>query len=162
MARYAGRVIVHKVDTQGKTIKNYSAWRKKHPKAQVFDSKVEWEVWDYLRTADIAFESQPSLELFGSITTTEFVKPRQTKKAKKEKRNKRTIKTTVQKPIKYTPDYYLSEFDVYIEVKGYADELFKMRWKLFKIAGYDGYVVYSLEEFKELYEQLKEIHYGIC
>jgi len=156
MARYAGRVIVAKVDAEGNRIKNFKQWRKKNPDALYFDSYPEWEVWYYLIHSDIAFESQPTLELFSGIDTMEFVQPRQTKKAKKEKRNKRTIKAVKQKPIKYTPDYYLSEYDTYIEVKGYADELFKMRWKLFKLSGYKGYIVYSLEEFKELLKQLED------
>jgi len=96
MARYAGRVIVSKVDKNGDKIKNYKTWRKQHPNEQVFDSKVEWEVWRYLMDSDIAFDSQPSIELFSSLVTTEFIKPRQTKKAKKEKRNKRAIKTITQ------------------------------------------------------------------
>ncbi len=88
------------------------------------------------------------------MKTEEFEMPRQTKKAKEEKRNKREIKDVVQKPIGYTPDFYLPEFDLYIEVKGFADDVFKLRWKLFKLKGYDGFIVYSLEEFKQLYKQL--------
>jgi len=58
--------------------------------------------------------------------------------------------------VSQTPDYYLPQYDVYIEVKGFADEQFKMRWKLFKAKGYEGYIVYSLTEFKLLYKQLRE------
>jgi len=156
MARYRGRVIISKVDSKGQKIKNYKTWRKKHPRAKAFDSYTEWEVWDYLKKSGINFTEQPEILLFDGITTEEFVKPRQTKKAKKEGRNKREIKESKQQSIKYTPDYYLPEFDVYIEVKGYADDVFKLRWKLFKLKGYAGFVVYSLNEFKDLYKQLKE------
>ena len=69
---------------------------------------------------------------------------------------KPVIKEVKQRKMEYTPDYYLPQYDVYIEVKGFADEQFKMRWKLFKAKGYKGFIVYSLNEFKELIKQLKE------
>lgn len=154
MARYAGRVIVKKVDKHGEQIKSFKSWRKKNPEAPYFDSYPEWEVWDYITSNNIDYEYQPKLQLFDSITTSEFKQPRQTKKAKQEKRNKREIKEVKQEAIGYTPDFYLPDHDLYIEVKGWADEVFKLRWKLFKLKGYDGYIVYSLDEFKQLYKQL--------
>jgi len=155
MARYAGRVIVNKVDKNGKKIKNLKQWLKSHPGELYFDSYPEWEVWDYLVESDIDHTFHPKpLQLLSSITTAEFKKPRQTKKAKKEKRNKPEIKFVTQKGTEYTPDYYLPDYDVYIEVKGFADERFKLIWKLFKLKGYKGFIVHSLEEFKELYKQL--------
>ncbi len=154
MARYRGRVIVSKVDEEGNKIKNLKTWIKNNPKKLYFDSTPEWEVWDYLNGSGANFIYQPKLDLFSSMTTQEFEKPRQTAKAKKEKRTKREIKDIIQKPIGYTPDFYLKDFDLYIEVKGWADDVFKLRWKLFKLKGYDGFIVYSLEEFKQLYKQL--------
>ena len=153
--RARGRVIVSKVDASGVKIKNFKLWRAAHLTSPYFDSKVEWSVWDYMNTAGIAHTAQPSLNLYPTVATEEFQLPRQTKKAKKEGRNTRDIKKVVQQSINYTPDYYLPEFDTYIEVKGYADELFKMRWKLFKLGGHKGFIVYSVDEFKELYSQLK-------
>jgi len=155
MARYRGRVIISKVDKLGNKIKNLKSWKVKNPKALYFDSIPEWEVWDYLVKSNINHIYQPEVQLFSTITTQEFERPRQTKKAKQEKRNKRTIRDITQKPIKYTPDFYLEDYDLYIEVKGFADDVFKLRWKLFKLKGYDGFIVYSLEEFKQLYEQLQ-------
>jgi hypothetical protein len=154
MARYAGRVVVNKVDENGVAIKNLKSWIKNNPGKRYFDSKLEWEVWEYLKDSGISFKTQITLKLFDSVNTEEFQKPRQTAKARKEKRNKREIKSISQQEIHYTPDYYLPEFDVYIEIKGYADEVFKLRWKLFKLKGYKGYIVYSLEEFKLLYKEL--------
>jgi hypothetical protein len=160
MARYAGRVIVHKVDKSGKKIKSLKAWLAKHPKETYFDSFVEWEVWDYMERAGIDYVFHPtSIELLPAITTKEFKRPKRTKKAIKEGRVNPEIKTVTQRGMEYTPDYYLPDFETYIEVKGFADEQFKMRWKLFKAKGYDGYIVYSLAEFKLLYKQLE---HGIC
>ena len=154
--RYRGRVIVSKVDEFGTKIKNLKAWIKENPKALYFDSYTEWEVWKYIKDSNIDYIYQPKLELFGSVQTMEFEKPRQTKKAKEEKRNKRLVKTVTQKPIGYTPDFHLPDFDLYIEVKGFADDVFKLRWKLFKLEGYSGFIVYSLDEFIELYKQLQK------
>ncbi len=154
--RYRGRVIISKVNSKGEKIKNLKLWLKSHPKELYFDSYVEWEVWNYLTEIDAEFKYQPKVDLFDEVKTQEFEKPRQTKKAKKEKRNKRVVKDIVQRPIGYTPDYYLDDFGVYIEVKGFADDVFKLRWKLFKLKGYKGFIVYSLNEFKELYKLLQK------
>ncbi len=153
--RYRGRVKVLKVDSNGNKIKNLKKWLKANPGELYFDSTPEWEVWKYLKESKIDFTNQPKLNLQPSIATQEFEMPRQTAKAKEEKRNKREIKTISQREINYTPDYYLKEFDTYIEVKGFADEVFKLRWKLFKLKGYQGFIVYSLKEFKELYAKLE-------
>lgn len=152
MARTRGRVIISKVDSSGTKIKNFKTWRALHPAEQVFDSKVEWSVWNYLNNSGIDHQSQTTLELFDQITTREFQQPRKTKH---NPNGTREIKRCIQRKIAYTPDYYLPEFDTYIEVKGYADEVFKLRWKLFKLKGYKGFIVYSLDEFKQLYSQLK-------
>ncbi len=154
MARYRGRVVVRKVDEFGEKIKNLASWKKKNPNSLYFDSYPEWEVWKYIVDSDINHTYQPQLSLFSGTLTQEFNKPVQTKKAKEEKRNKREVKDVKQQPIGYTPDFYLKDLDIYIEVKGFADDVFKLRWKLFKLKGYDGFIVYSLEEFKQLYKQL--------
>lgn len=154
MARSKGRVIISKVDSSGNKIRSLKVWLALHPGELYFDSKVEWEVWKYLSTSNINFTNQPSLLLFDTVTTAEFQKPR---KSKNNPDGDREIKNCTQRKIQYTPDYYLNDFDVYIEVKGYADEVFKLRWKLFKLKGYNGYIVYSLKEFKQLYKQLQSM-----
>ena len=156
MARSLGRIVVAKVDKKGDKIKSFKTWRKKHPKEIFFDSHPEWEVWNHLTRAKIKHVFHPeSIELLPAIKTKEFKHPRRTKKAVREGRTMPEIKEVTQRKMEYTPDYYLPDFDVYIEVKGYADEQFKMRWKLFKAKGYVGYIIYSLNEFKELLKQLK-------
>ena len=143
MARYNGRVIVSKVDANGKKIKEkLSVWIAKHPGEMYFDSLLEQEVWEYLSDNKIKHETKKEILLFDSCSTTEF------KDGK--------ICKVKQRPMKFTPDYYLPDYDTYIEVKGFAEEAFKMRWKLFKLAGYTGYLVYSLKEFVEVLKLLKE------
>jgi hypothetical protein len=134
MARGLGRVLVAKVDQSGKKIKGKLAtWIKNHPGEMYFDSTPEWEVWDYMTTKSITHIYEKELVLCPGCNTIEF-------KAGK-------LVKTKQREIKYTPDYYLPEYDTYIEVKGYLDELFRVRWKLFKLKGYTGYLVYSLKDF---------------
>jgi hypothetical protein len=157
MARYAGRAIIAKVDDKGNKIKGkLSAWIKKNPGRKYFDSYPEWEVWNYIvKHTKLKYEEQTTLELFASIDVQEFQAPRRTKKAIAEGRTTKEIKDCKQLAISYTPDFYLPKYDLYIEVKGYADELFKLRWKLFKLKGYKGYIVYSLKDFKNLMEELE-------
>ncbi len=149
MARHAGRVIIAKVDQQGNKIKGkLSAWIAKHPGEMYFDSTPEWEVWDYMCTHKIPHVYEKELILCDECQTTEF-------KAA-ENGNKAKISKVKQRNIKYTPDYYLPEYDTYIEVKGFADELFRVRWKLFKLKGYTGYLVYSLKDFIAVLKLLEE------
>lgn len=157
MARSKGRVIVDKIDKSGKRIKgSLAAWIAKHPGETYFDSAPEWEVWDYMVTHGIKHTYQQELLLFDTCETTEF-KPTEIKMVKKKPAKVEAhIVKTKQRNIKFSPDYYLPEYDAYIEVKGYADEVFKLRWKLFKLKGYTGYLVYSLEEFVEVLKVLKE------
>ena len=156
MSRYRGRVIVAKVDEEGNKIRDFKSWIVKNPDKLYFDSYPEWEVWNYIVNSHIEHEYQSTILLFDGITTQEFKQPRQTKKAKENGLKDREVKTVKQESISYTPDFYLPEFDTYVEVKGFADEVFKLRWKLFKLKGYKGFLVYSLEEFKRLYKQLKK------
>ena len=156
--RALGRQIVKKVDSKGNRISNFKLWYKKHKGEVYFDSYPEWEVWKYLTDNKIKHTFHPkSIELLPAITTYEFKTPRRTKKAVKEGRTNPEIKQVVQRKMEYTPDFLLDDIDTYIEVKGFADEQFKLRWKLFKAKGYKGFIVYSLNEFKLLYKQLKAI-----
>ncbi len=144
MARHRGRVIVSKVDSHGVKIKgSLKVWNKKHPGELNFDSMVEYKAWLHLTTTKLKFDYQPNLVLYNSLTTNEFKDD--------------AIKSTTQRKISYTPDFYIPKYGVYIEIKGYADPLFKLRWKLFKLAGYEGYVIYSIVELKILLKELNEI-----
>ena len=139
--RHRGRVRVAKVDEKGNKIKgSLKTWITKNTGKLYFDSMPEWECWNYMKTVKIGHEYQPTLTLHSTLKTKEF--------------KKGEIKEITQRAIKYTPDFYLNKYRVYVEVKGYADELFRMRWKLFKLRGYEGYIVYSLDDLKSLLKKL--------
>lgn len=143
MARYRGRVVVAKVDIKGKRIKGKLAeWIKKHPEELYFDSMTEYLVWKYIKEAKIEYEYQPTIKLFDSIKTQEL--------------KDGSIVEYSQRGISYTPDFYLPKFKVYVEVKGFADGIFKLRWKLFKLKGYTGFIVYSVDDFKNLIKGLRK------
>ena len=148
------RRLIAKVDLQGKKIKGKLAdWIKKHPGELYFDSMIEWDVWDYITTNKVNAEYHKELLLFDSYDTSEYVPGTTTKSGKK---TASSLKKTKQRPIRYTPDYYLPDYDVYIEVKGYADEVFKLRWKLFKLKGYEGYLVYNRKDFIDVLKLLQK------
>lgn len=137
-----GRVIVDKVGEDGKRIKgSVGTWRRANPGKLVFDSMPEYKVWKTIKDLEISHVYQPGLVLYENCKTLEF--------------KDGEIKEVTQRKIGYTPDFYLDDYKVYIEVKGYADDLFKLRWKLFKLNGYKGFIVYSVDEFKLLIKELK-------
>ena len=133
---------IKKVDELGRPIKgSLKVWKKNHPHKLYFDSKVEWEVWLLFRKEKVKFDMQTNVTLVDGTTTEEF--------------KKGFIKTTKQQAITYTPDYYLTDYDVYIEVKGFATPEFRLRWKLFKLKGYRGFIVKSKDEAKTILNILK-------
>lgn len=141
--RAKGRMIIDKVGQDGKKIKgSLATWKRANPGKLVFDSMPEYQVWECIQDLNLAHVYQPSILLYDKMKTEEFKDGQ--------------IKEITQRTINYTPDFYLSDFKVYIEVKGYADDLFKLRWKLFKLNGYKGFIVYSLQEFKTLVKRLEE------
>ncbi len=143
MERYRGRVKVSKIDHKGKIIRGSLAiWKRKNPGKEYFDSKIEYEVSKWLKkNKTLKYETKKTLTLYDPIKTLEFVKGK--------------IKSRTVRSISYTPDFYLPEYDIYIEVKGYADPLFKLRWKLFKFAGYTGFIVYTINELEQLIKEIK-------
>lgn len=143
--RYRGRVKINKVDEKGNKITgSLKTWISKNQKKLYFDSMTEWECWNYMKINKISYKFQIELTLYKPMKTKEF--------------KKGVLKEITQRAIKYTPDFYLPDHDVYIEVKGYADELFKLRWKLFKLDGHKGYIVYSLAELKTLLKELNNVN----
>jgi hypothetical protein len=134
---------VKKVDERGVVIKSYKKWRANNPNKLSFDSKLEWEIWVLLKKEKINFTIQPNVVLIDAVKTHELVKTK--------------IKFITQRPITYTPDYYLTDYNIYIEVKGWPTPAFRLRWKLFKVKGYCGFIVSSKNDMQTL---LNYFHYG--
>lgn len=79
------------------------------------------------------------------------------------KRIVRNKKHTLQRVI-YTPDFYLPEHDLYVELKGYQffDELFRLRLRLFRhfYPNEKLWIVRHHEEFMQLDKILENIKIG--
>lgn len=134
-----------KVDLDCKEIKiPLRMWKRKHQDEIYFDSTEECKAYKLLESLKVKFEFQPELTLFESLHTSTF------------KRDK--IKPMIQRAIRFTPDFLLlnSNPKTYIEYKGYETDDFKMRWKLFKLTGHEGYIVSSLTELRFLIAELQK------
>ena len=139
--RRTGRQFIDKVDINGRKITNVATWKISHPDDLLFDSKLEQEVYVYLTNNNITFTFHPApLNIGAGIITDELVKG--------------TIKPVKQQAITYTPDFWFPEYGIYIETKGYLDDVFRLRWKLFKIHGNKGYLAYSLDDVKTILAQV--------
>ena len=139
--RRTGRAFIDKVDITGKKITDVAKYRITNPDSEVFDSRLEQEVYLYLQNGGIKFTFHPVPVIIGiSVNTVELVKG--------------TLKKVKQQHISYTPDSYFPDLNIYIETKGYLDDVFRLRWKLFKIHGHEGYLAYSLDDVKTILSQL--------
>lgn len=140
-----GRPSIHKVDDKGKTIKtSITLWKSKNPGRLCFDSMLEYDVYKVIKDSGLDFTFQPTIELFPSIDVVDL--------------KKGVLKKKKQQNISFTPDFYITKYNCYVESKGYADELFKLRWKLFKLKGYEGYLVYSIDDAVNLLDLLEKLH----
>lgn len=169
MSRYLGRVKVNKVDLSGTKIINLKKWMQKNPNKLYFDSYLEFQCYTYLKTQkDITFKFHPDKTIFLEGYHSNAFVP--SKKAKKDIASRKVkkgdvipAKITKQKiqGASYTADFllYYNKCDIYIETKGFADDAFKLRFKLFKSQlnkNQHAYVVKSLKELKELLSLLYE------
>ena len=67
------------------------------------------------------------------------------------------------RPITYTPDFINDEHKIIIETKGYATDIFKLRWKLFKwylMKNGSDYTAIQLKNKKEIDELINTILYA--
>lgn len=76
------------------------------------------------------------------------------------KRIKRNKKHTLQRVV-YTPDFYLPDYDLYIETKGFQfdDDLFRLRFRLFKHKYSNAKIwkITSHEDFAKIDEVLENL-----
>lgn len=142
---------VKKVDINGNIIKAFSTWKKKNKTALYFDSKLEYEIWNHLKLAGYDIEVEPKIHLADAVTTVEYVLGK-AKKSSSKTYGKGELKDIKQPAIGFKPDFYLKDKDIYIEAKGFSGdtEAFRLRWKLFKVLGFTGYIVYNIADLKSI------------
>ena len=93
-----------------------------------FKSSIEKYCSDSLRESGIAFSYEE--QQFVLMESFRFPHKYFKMTAKKKEMSDRT--NSVQQPIRYTPDFVGKDSKWIIETKGYANESFPLRWKLFK------------------------------
>lgn len=143
---------IKKLDAGGKVIKVWKGWIKEHPGELYFDSALEYVVYNYLKDNNINFVYQPESIIFYPSKEVEEIKDMTRKGVKST-----VIKNTTQKSISYTPDFYLPDFDLWLETKGYLKEdSFRLRWRLFKNFEYKGFIVRNLKDLKIIIESLED------
>lgn len=107
-----------------------------------FDSLLELDIYDEFLSRGIELKRGEPIEVFDAFKTPIFCYSNDNKKFE-FKREKQSIKG-----VSYTPDFVLrvtektvnpktgaertDGYNVYIEAKGFANETFRYRWKLFK------------------------------
>lgn len=170
MSRYLGRVKVNKVDSSGKKITNLKKWIKLHPGQLYFDSNLEYICHKYIQSLKpkIAFKFHPDkvtfLKGFHADTFVPAYTAKKDVKSKKIKKGDKILASIKKQKIQdasYTSDFILYDGikEYYIETKGFADDAFKLRFKLFRNElnkNQHAYVVKSLKEFKDLLNLLYE------
>jgi hypothetical protein len=170
MSRYLGRVKVNKVDSKGRKITNLKEWIKKNPNQIYFDSSLEYICYEYIQSlkSKIKFKFHPDKSVFlEGFESDIFVPAHTAKKNVKSKNIKKgdKIPACIKKQkilgASYTADFVLydGKKEYFIETKGFADDAFKLRFKLFKNTlnkNQHAYVVKSLKELKDLIDLLYE------
>lgn len=107
---------VRPVDKDGRIIMKLAEWKKKNPEALYFDSPFEWRGYNALVKEGIEFEYQPtSIVLIKEFNTLGF------------KKNK--IETIKVRKMVYTPDFFIKNTSIYLELKGFFYEKDKNRFK---------------------------------
>lgn len=107
-----------------------------------FDSLLELDIYEEFLSRDIELKRGEPIEVFNTFKTPIFCYSNDNKKFE-FKREKQSIRG-----VTYTPDFVLrvtektinhktgaertDGYNVYIEAKGFANETFRYRWKLFK------------------------------
>lgn len=107
-----------------------------------FDSLLELDIYEEFLSRDIELKRGEPIKIINSFNSPIFCYSNDNKKFELKK-DSNTIRC-----IEYTPDFTLKvhfiakeknggkslegDFNVYIEVKGFANETFRYRWKLFK------------------------------
>lgn len=143
---------IKKLDGKGNIIKVWKGWVANHPGELYFDSALEYVVYNYLKDNNINFEYQPD-----SLTLIDPIKTLEIKDIKRKGVKSTVIKETPQRSISYTPDFLLTDSNVYLETKGYLKEdSFRLRWRLFKSLEFKGFIIRNLLDLKITLKHLED------
>jgi len=169
-----------KVDEFGIPILNLKEFKEKNKTAIYFDSKFEWKTYSMLVEAGFKVVLKPkSLLISPDFETLELdYSPEQKSelrksilkvKTKKEKNlikrvfNKTNLKHVIKNKINkvtWSVDFFLPDFDLYIEAKGFPNEAFPLKLKfaqyITSVTKYTIIVVKTQKDVNDLIQYLKD------
>ncbi len=145
--RYAG---ISKYDEKGVAIKAVKQFRIDNPGALVFDSRLEYNTWKCLIAAGLKVQHHVErTELQAGFRTDRF-------------ESYKHANVAIQK-ITYEVDFVVvhNGINFCIETKGHAEEVFKLKWKMYLKLVHDDpktvpCLVYTLGEVHQLIEFIKQ------
>jgi len=117
---------IKKLDINGRVIKNVALFKKKDPKALIFDSGLELRCYKKFTEAGLDFDFQP--------TARELLPPLECLTLSKGK-TKRKVFTAKVRGAVYTMDFLIrtgNGITIFIEAKGFYRPIDRMRVKLFQ------------------------------
>jgi hypothetical protein len=104
------------VDINGRVIPKLIEWKKKNPDSIHFDSPFEQRGYKLLTEQNIPFIYQPeSIQIIKEFKTLGF--------------DGTDVKTIKVRGMVYTPDFYIKDTNIYLELKGFFYEKDKNRYK---------------------------------
>jgi len=149
VARYS----VKKVDKRGVVIRNFKEWLVEHRGELYHDSMTNYLFYKELKRRKIKFEYQQTFELQPKFTTVDYVI-----RKKSGERVQGWFKCPI-RPITWSPDFLLVDYNMVIEAKGRVQETFPLKLKMFKYhvvtndLGLRVVVLHSLDDLKDFLDK---------
>ncbi len=168
------------VDGYGKVIHNLKQWKLDHPGELYFDSMLEYQVYFRFKTSGITIVIKPEpillVQKFSHLeldypedvnkelrkkvrAASKFEKARV--KREFEKNNKKSMVSSKSLAMTWEVDFLLPEYNLYVEAKGFANEVFPIKYKvaqyLHHLSNYDIVTVYTIKDCEDLIEHLLTI-----
>lgn len=165
-----------KVDINGKHIVKLAEWKLEHPDEIYFDSEFEWKAAMLFQEMGIKYTFQPEpFEIVPKFETVTFdYGPEDKKEYNKLKRGKKgrekgavtrefgKTHSKVVTPMKYarpltwSTDFYLDDFDIFVEIKGNPNDVFPVKLKLIQYVfpQHTFIVIYTMKDLREFVNYL--------
>lgn len=161
-----------KVDLSGRLITDLKQWKVENPGALFFDSTLELNMYRFFESLGTNFVYKPeALTITPEFETIEFdyraddlKTRRQYMREGLDKKDKSLIKRRINKgihkelvslkvrPSTWSVDFFLQDYGIYIEAKGFPNETFQYKLKLARslYPQYIFLVLYTLKDFEDL------------
>mgnify|MGYP006286180307 CR=1 FL=1 len=165
-----------KVDRDGNEISKLKEWKKLHPNEIYYDSLFEYKATVLFTKSGINYVYQPEPFVlipkfstktfdFGSEDKKEYNRLKRGKKGTEKakitrefNKNHKKILTDFKyaRPLTWAPDFYLPEYDIYVEIKGHPNDVFPVKLKLAQYLLSDEIliVIYTMKDLTDFVDYL--------